>query len=26
MNHELTVNARLGNVKKSCKYEIKTLK
>jgi hypothetical protein len=26
MNHELTVNALLGNVKKSCQYEMKTLK
>jgi len=26
MKHELTVNVRLGNVKKSCQYEMKTLK
>jgi len=26
MNYELTVNVPLGNVKKSCQYEMKTLK
>jgi len=26
MNYELTVNVALGNVKKSCQYEMKTLK